>query len=250
VTPNVIVDIYRNFSAAQPYPAQGSTPALSQVAGLLRHHLRHGRFGRGDFLHWTHVLELPIGTDLRSAYNSQLQTWQPASADTVILADDPLPGRCTAFLVVLVQRVERGRAGDRLRAYLDRMQPRDGCFVAAPACCPNPLPSVIHATIPGPSGCPCLDDEVVELTFDPGSGKWIGDLTVCSSENLHLEFDCGSTSCNDATLTATFENHGSVGPVTVSTGCSCDPLSMSFNGLIFPDQGAECDGAISVIITE
>ena len=64
------------------------------------------------------------------------------------------------------------------------------------------------------------------------------------------EYTSTYASRDDATLTVSFENHGTVGPQIVDGGCNCDPLNMIFSALVFPDQGSECDGAIRVFITE
>jgi len=247
---NVTLAIYRGFNAASPYPSEGTSPAVAAVRGHIRHHVRHGRFGSAAGLHWTHVLHLPAGTDIRSAYDTQLTAPTPAQADTVVVPDYPAPGWCTAFVVVLVQRVQRGRGDASLRVYVDRLQPRaGGCTVPVPGCCPD-LPATLHATIPPGSGCPCLDGTDVELTFDSGAQAWIGSVDVCSGQELSVTFACNGTSCADATLEITFENHGTVEPQLVDAGCSCAPLEMHFTGIVFPDQGAECDGGIQVIVTE
>lgn len=245
------VDIYRGFNANSPYPAAGTLPDVPGVSGHLKHHARQGRFGSASALKWTHVLYLPGGIDIRSAYNSQLDTWQSANADTVLLADYPIPGWCTAFLVVLVQRVHRGTPDDGLRVHLDRLQPRQGpCSQdIVLGCCPNSLPATVHATIPQGSGCPCLNGVVVPLRYSAQTQSWTGSQIVCASENLSMVYKCGTTSCDDATLTLTFDNHGSVGPVTTDAGCGCSPLQMTFSNINFPIQGVECDGPITVVIT-
>ncbi|GIW79438.1 MAG: hypothetical protein KatS3mg105_1245 [Gemmatales bacterium] len=124
---NVTCDIYRGFAASAPYPLEGTPAAVAGVRALLKHHLQNGRFGfASGSLKWTHVLVLDKTIDIRSAY----QAWPAnpianANADTVLIRDYPLPGQCTAFVVVMVE-IE----GDQRRAYLDRLQPRrTGCFV-------------------------------------------------------------------------------------------------------------------------
>jgi hypothetical protein len=129
--PNVTVDIYRGFQIATPYPVQGQPAAVASVQGYLKHHLNAGRFGYQDpKVKWTHLLLLPPGTDIRSAYNSWTGPAEPTqNADTVVLRDCPIPGNCCAFYVVMVQRGGRGSGGDHLRVYLDRLQPRlGGCY--------------------------------------------------------------------------------------------------------------------------
>lgn len=247
--PNSVLNIYRGFNASSPYPSSSTTPAASGVAGFLRHHVRNGRFGRAVGLHWTHVLNVPVGVDIRSAYNSTLNAIVPANADTVLVPDYPLPGWCTAFYVVLVQEI-RG-AQPFLRICLDRMQPRLGCTVSGILlpCCPVGWPTTIHATIPAGSGCPCMDGTVVALTYDAITQSWSGSAPVCFFDTLTVVFTCGSTSCADATVTASSPALGSSGPVTVAPGCSCNPLNMTFHGVTFPNPGSECFGPISIVIT-
>jgi hypothetical protein len=247
--PNSVINIYRGFSGASPYPSPSATPAATGVAGHLRHHVRNGRFGSAVGLHWTHIIFLPDGVDLRSAYNSELNAIVPANADTVLVPDYPLPGWCTAFYVVLVQRV-RGEE-PFLRVCLDRMQPRlGGCTsgIVLP-CCPVALPATIHATVPAGSGCPCMDGTVVALTYSAITQSWSGSAAVCFGDTLTITFKCGSTSCGDATLNVNSALCGSVGPVKVNPGCSCNPLNMVFSGVTFPHPGSECFGPIRVVIT-
>ena len=95
-----------------------------------------------------------------------------------------------------------------------------------------------------------LDGTNVELTFDSGELAWLGSVDVCSGQELSVIFRCNGAACTDATLEITFENHGTVGPKLVDPGCSCEPLDMRFTGIVFPEQGIECDGGIQVIVSE
>src|SRR5271166_6520666 len=103
---NVTVNIYRTANPSSPYPS--GSPAVSGVPGYLQPAAQDGRFGSASYLKWTHVLYLPPGTDIRDAYNSQLD---PArnnnNADTVILLDSTVAGRETAYYVVIVEVVAR-----------------------------------------------------------------------------------------------------------------------------------------------
>lgn len=116
-------------------------------------------------------------------------------------------------------------------------------------CCPG-IPQTICATFPSGQGCPCLDGEVVYLIYNSSTGKWVGDKSVCSDENMHIEFECISQTCAGGRLNLTFENHGSVGPAVPDSGCSCSPLNIAFSGIDWPTQGAECDGVCNVVISE
>ncbi len=115
------VDIYRGFTPGSPYPA-APTPDVAGVQGFIRHHLKNGVFGlAAQGLHWTHLLYLPLGTDIRSAYDSQLTPEVVQNTDTILAHDYPRTGWCTAFAAVMVQRFRAG--GDFLKVYLDRCQP-------------------------------------------------------------------------------------------------------------------------------
>jgi hypothetical protein len=122
LTPNVSVSIYRTANPSSPYPS--GSPALSGVSGYLRPMVQNGRFGTALYLHWTHILYLPPGTDIRDAYNSQLDPSRNNTiADTVIVQDSSNPNTKTAYFVVFVEIVLRGTPGQYVRAYLDRFQP-------------------------------------------------------------------------------------------------------------------------------
>lgn len=119
---NVTVDVFRTADPGSPYP--GGSPAVAGVAGHLRPAATNGRSGTADYLKWTHILYLPAGTDVRDAYNSQLDPARDDTvADTVILNDSSVGGRKTAYYVVFVEVVARGSAPHHLRVYLDRFQP-------------------------------------------------------------------------------------------------------------------------------
>src|SRR5579862_4976134 len=70
VPQNVTVDIYRNADPTAPVPT--GNPAVAQVPGHIKPVMTSGRFGSALYLKWTHLLILPSGTDIRDAYNSQL----------------------------------------------------------------------------------------------------------------------------------------------------------------------------------
>lgn len=122
VTVNVTVDIYRTADPSDPYPS--GSPAASGVAGRLDPVLEEGRLGTANWLHWTHLLYLPPDTDIRDAYNSQLDPARDHSlADTVIVNDSAVSGRRTAYYVVFVEVVARGTPLQHLRVFLDRFAP-------------------------------------------------------------------------------------------------------------------------------
>jgi hypothetical protein len=120
--PNVSVDVYRTADPSSPYPGGG--PAVSGVKGYLKPAVTDGRFGTAQYLKWTHILFVPPGTDVRDAYNSQLDPSRTnGNADTIILDDSTISGRMTAYYVVYVEVVARSTAQQYLRVYLDRFAP-------------------------------------------------------------------------------------------------------------------------------
>ena len=120
--PNVSVNIYRTASPSSPYSLGTAGP--QGVRGYLKPALSTGRNGTASWLKWTHVLSLPPGTDVRDAYNTQLDPARNNTiADTVIVADSRNAGVRTAFYVVFVEVALRGSPLQHLRVYLDRFQP-------------------------------------------------------------------------------------------------------------------------------
>src|SRR5260370_14456597 len=86
---NVTVNIYRGCNLANPVPPANTPPAVQGVNGFLKPDMVQGRhsFTVTSVLRWTHVLLLPLGVDIRDAYNSQQNVPNLASADTVVLLD-------------------------------------------------------------------------------------------------------------------------------------------------------------------
>ena len=121
VPSNVTVDIYRNANPQSPVPS--GTPAVAGVKGYLKPTVQNGRYGSAQWLKWTHVLILPQGTDIRDAYNTQLDpNRQNNNADTVVLTDSGGVNK-TPFYVAFVEEAFRGTPLVQIRAYLDRFQP-------------------------------------------------------------------------------------------------------------------------------
>src|SRR5438105_3656996 len=116
---NVRFDLYRGFNPANPYTPPNAIAAGCGLGGELIHNVRLGRFGAGQYLHWTHKLLVDLSQDLHSAYNTQLNAFNPGLADTVFIPDYPIPGWCCAFLIVDVQVLNRGGPGAYWVCYLD-----------------------------------------------------------------------------------------------------------------------------------
>jgi hypothetical protein len=121
VATNVSVSIYAGSNPANPY-AVGALRAT--VKGYLKPRVQDGRLGSALWLKWTHWLLLPPGTDVRDAYNSQLDPSRDSTkGDTVVLLDSG-GVKQTAFYVAFVEVVGKGGPAAYVRAYLDRFQPQ------------------------------------------------------------------------------------------------------------------------------
>jgi hypothetical protein len=118
---NVTVDIYRSSNPQQPLP--GGNPDVPKVPGYLKPWVQSGRHGTAQWLKWTHILILPAGTDIRDAYNTQLDPARNNNqADTVVITDSGGTKK-TPFYVAFVELAFRGTSLEQIRAYLDRFQP-------------------------------------------------------------------------------------------------------------------------------
>jgi hypothetical protein len=246
---NVILDVYRGFDAGQPYPPDGTVPALTNVTGFLRHHVKAGKFGYPPWhLYWTHVLTVPPGTDIRSAYNSELNALDSSKADTILLSDYPVAGRCTAFMVVLVQEINRGSPGAVLRIFLDRCKPRLSPCPKKPkslqsGCCPNTaLPTTLFVTMfaDGSPGCLCGDGAAATMAWDDGSQTWSGTLNLVN---------CSTTLTVTLDLACNVSLSGCASAYTTKVVDSSAPFQIS----IFGGNAPCCNGVPSgwrLVITE
>ncbi len=203
-----------------------------------------GAFGfNDDGLHWTNVLVLPTGTDIRSAYDSQLNPLNAANADTVIVPDYPIPGRCTPFVVVLVQRGGRSGAADVLTCYLDRCQPAVTCpdpTLVRTTCCGNLLPATLHITLTISGGCGCLAG-TFPVTWN-GTG-WAYSGTACGGKPFSMLVVCTGTSVLDWQLTLTCGSD----TLTASVGGgSCSPLDVKFHQILLTSC---CTGGVFAELT-
>ena len=191
---------------------------------------------------WTALLDVPLGADIRDNYPGLPQ-------QTVYVPDKD----GEAYLVVFVERIRDFRGQNFKRVYLDKAPP------VAPAnnCCAD-MPNVVTATVSLGAGCPCLAGVEVTLTYNALTNRWEGVTPDACAGNFDLSIilECDPASCGPGNgcegwkLTVTFEDHGTVADQCVDAGCSCDPLELTFTGIVFPDQGAECDGGIQIVVTE
>jgi hypothetical protein len=130
IAANVTFDVYRGYNSADPYAPPNRPAVLPGQKGFLRQHVRNGRFGftpaGSQALHWTTILDLDPTLDVRSAWNSEQNTFHEAQGDTVMVFDYPTLGTCCAFCVVMVQLRAARTPRPYLRAYLDRARPLYG----------------------------------------------------------------------------------------------------------------------------
>jgi hypothetical protein len=112
---NTTCDIYRN-GVMPPF----SPPSVAGVPCYLKPDWRGGQEA-GDrpasgALTWTHIMLVDAGVDVRDSYVGQENQ---AAQDTVYIPDQ----NGTRFLVVFVERVQRGSGHEHKRVYLDRQLP-------------------------------------------------------------------------------------------------------------------------------
>ena len=104
------------------------------------------------------------------------------------------------------------------------------------------------------AGCPCLAGVEATLTYNPITNRWEGVTPDACAGNFDLsiilECDPGScgpgNGCEGWKLTVTFEGQGTVADQCVDAGCSCAPLELTFTGIVFTDQRAECDRGVQI----
>ncbi len=186
---NCTFDVYRGFNPANPYMPPNTPGAFCGLAGIVKQHVRNGRFGyfggvqANAPVHWTTVLLVPTPSDIRDAYDTQINADTIDAGDTIMMHDYPTTGTCCAFVVVAVQRVDRGGPGDYLRVYMDRARPDYGndcpnCEASVVECCSGTLPSTLHATLvtsPGAEAtdCTCFPaSQTIPITWN--GRAWVG----------------------------------------------------------------------------
>lgn len=248
---NCTFDVYRGYNPANPYSPPTRPAALTGMTGVLRHHVRNGRFGwqipganpPNVALHWTNTLEVPLGTDIRGAYNAELNTFPEANGDTVMIADYPRPGCCTAFAVVMVQRRNRGDSMDHLRIYLDRARPLygQGCPDPTEDNCCGLSDGTLYATITDLGGCGCMAGS---WPIDGGpSGGWSDRANfACGGNRLAMALTCGSE------WVFTFACSGeAIYDAAIPQSVNCDPFQLVFAAV---PVTLCCSGSITVTITQ
>jgi hypothetical protein len=119
--PNVSANIYRTANPSSPYSLGSAGPQGVQC--YLQAAVADGRFGSANWLRWTHVLFLPPGTDVRDAYNSQLDPSRNNNNGDTVIINGVTDSNKTAYYVVFVEVISRGASDAHLRAYLDRFAP-------------------------------------------------------------------------------------------------------------------------------
>jgi hypothetical protein len=262
VAANVTLDVYRGYAPAAPYSPPNRPAVLMGVGGFLRNHVENGRFGylipgQNDVpIYWTNILEVALGTDARDAYNSELNADTIQSGDTIVIADYPVVGTCTAFVCVMAQRRNRDNAGDHLRLYLDRAQPRWGRACPDPtqggirtSCCPDSWPTTLYATLGNVVGCDCASGSIA-LTFIPATGKWTGSGPFGScGRNITISFYCLVGGVNESDLVVDVSFSDDCFPaLSGQTGTQgrCSPLLKVFPFGLAPTNLCGCQNVAQV----
>jgi hypothetical protein len=184
---NVTFDIYRGFAVSSPIPP--GDPDVPGVQGHIRHHVKNGKFGYRNIIFWTNVLHVALGTDIRSGYNSQLNTIDPQKSDTVVIKDFPIQGKTTAFQVVMVTRSGRGSDLDHLKVYLDKAGIPSG-----PQCCLATVPDTLNVTFTAPptDTCNCFNGLAFQIFRNPGTNIFVGSASnfMTCGNALDLSIRC------------------------------------------------------------
>jgi hypothetical protein len=116
-TSNVTCDIYR---------VANNPPAAPNVAGVkiflsadyARDHDK--AISSQTVMRWTHQALLPLNTDIRDDYRFSLSGSGTSTNEDKVYVPDK---NGTEFLVIFVERINRGTTQDCLRAYLQRQPP-------------------------------------------------------------------------------------------------------------------------------
>jgi hypothetical protein len=245
--PNVTFDVYTGFNPANPYAPPTMPARRCDQQGFLRQHVRNGRFGfvgYGQPLHWTTLLLLPLGSDVRDGWDGNANVYREANGDTILMHDYPVPGTCSAFVVAFVQN-----RGGALRCYLDRAQPSYG--VPCPPCpgsgsgggggsviqdgCCNTLPAVVYLTVSDVTdqrngNNVCWPASVtVALAWNALVGTWSGSLAPCDAPGTTMQFLLRCQDVNPLTYTMISAQGGGgfIPYASLSVRCS-DPLEIDF----------------------
>jgi len=117
-----------------------------------------------------------------------------------------------------------------------------------PFCC-GPAPTNLWAWFTDGDGCPCLVDEFIPLHRNPETGYYQGCGQVCGGKYLCVTFACEGGAATDArVIQTTFEGHGILTNLEPDSS-NCTPKEWVFS-VLWPDQGADCDGPSFLHVTE
>lgn len=145
------------------------------------------------------------------------------------------------------------------------------CLEPGVACCPNPLPHRLRATLAGVNLCDCLNGEVVDLLWDSGAKKWVGQKAVCGptappsnhpgpAHTIKIEFYCtaqdltaGIGTCGNYELVVSWlDNCAATGTYGPDAGCTCDPniVFQTLNAINCCNETTGSGGSYKVTITQ
>jgi hypothetical protein len=243
---NCTFDVSRGYSPATPCNPPNPV-AVVGASGVLRQHVRNGRFGftpaGAQPMHWTTVLLCDVSVDVRDAWNAELNTFNETVADTVLVHDYPIMGVKTPFCVVQVQLKGR-KIGKYLRCYLDRAQP---CYGTTNPCCGGvAIPTILHATFSNGTGtCTCLNGITVPLTLV--GLRWQGSFAGCGRPRSDVFFACLGGPPQWLFQFTNPNLNACQSAVTVLTG-TCSPFAFSGVVTILPFTPC-CSGTITVTVT-
>jgi len=135
--------------------------------------------------------------------------------------------------------------------------PCEICLLPGPKCCAtSDLDTELTATITNTSGCACADARTVTLVYRAATQDWFGSGTFCDGHEVDLTLSCDvdGGGCSDFRLEVSFQDACNSGGTFQpnATSCSCDPLSLPFEGLAVDGCcGVASTGAtVTITITE
>lgn len=107
--------------------------------------------------------------------------------------------------------------------------------IVTECCAPDPVPSTLFATVTADETLACMDGLVIELTYNPATGQWEGDIDFNGDCNLALVMACGTSVAGHWAMSGVvsgvcscIESYpGFEDPAEVPV--SCDPVLIVFN---------------------
>jgi len=184
------------------------------------------------------ILGVSLDEDNDGTADASIQYWNPYPwccdcANTMVLkCPTELPTGCDVF-------------------------PCEICLLPGPKCCASSDLAKSHkATITNVSGCACANGKEITLDYRAATYDWFGSGTFCDGHEVDLTLSCDvdGGGCSDFRLDVSFQDACNSGTTASPNGgtCTCDPLSLPFEGLSVDGCcGVASTGAtVTITVTE